>query len=278
MIDGAATPGSRRRFEGRGVLVTGSTGMAASAARAIAAEGGTVFAVSRSREHLAALAVEIEGAGGRFAWHAADLGREEEVAGAFEAFDRTAERLDAVYGVAGISGRRFGDGPLHEATFEGWQAVMTTNSTGQFLVARAAVRRMLVQAPDARGARGAILLMSSTLAMHPSAAHFATHAYAASKGAIEALVRAAAAFYAPSGIRINAIAPSLVATPMSRRAQDDAGVLAYLAAKQPLAGGPLDADAVTAVALHLLSDDARMVTGQVAVVDGGWSVSEPRPG
>ena len=84
-----------------------------------------------------------------------------------------------------------------------------------------------------------------------------------------------AAYYARDGIRVNAIAPSLVATPMSVRAQRDPGILAYLAQKQPLAGGPLAADAITDVALFLLSDDARMITGQVVRVDGGWSVSEP---
>lgn len=266
----------RGRFAGRNVLVSGSTGMAASAARAIAGEGGSVFVTSRDAAHLEALAGEIERAGGRCAWHAADLRREADVDAAFDAFDRRLGRLDAVYGVAGISGRRFGDGPLHEASLEGWEAVMAANATSQFLVTRAAVRRMLQQTPDARGSRGTVLLMSSTLATHPAPAHFATHGYAASKGAIEALTRAAAAYYAPLGIRVNAIAPSLVATPMSRRAQEDAEILAYLAARQPLAGGPIDADAVTAVALHLLSDDARMVTGQVIVVDGGWSVSESR--
>ncbi len=134
---------------------------------------------------------------------------------------------------------------------------------------------MLAQDPDARGGRGSILLMSSTLATRPAPAYFATHAYAASKGAIEALARALAAYYAPHGIRVNAIAPALIATPMSRRAQEDPAILAYLEQKQPLARGPIDADAVTATALHLLSDEARMVTGQVVAVDGGWGVSEP---
>ena len=264
------------RFAGRVVLVTGSTGMAASAARAIASEGGSVFVVSRDAGHAAALAASIHDADGRCAWHAADLRHEAEVEAAFAAFDATFGRLDAVYGVAGISGRRYGDGPLHEATLEGWETVIATNATSQFLVARAAVRRMLAQAPDAGGARGTLLLMSSTLATRPAPVHFATHAYAASKGAIEALVRSLAASYAPHGIRVNAIAPSLIATPMSRRAQEDAAILGYLAEKQPLAGGPIDADAVTMVALHLLSDEARMVTGQVVAVDGGWGVSEPR--
>ncbi len=274
--------GAGLRFAGRAVVITGSTGMAASAARAIAAEGGSVFAISRGAGHLDALADEIAAdaesaaAGGSFAWHAADLRREDEVQAAFAAFDRIAGRLDGVFSVAGISGRRFGDGPVHEATLAGWTAVMAANATSQFLVAREGIRRMLAQEPGAAGSRGAILLMSSALAAHPAATHFATHAYAASKGAIEAFARALAASYAPLGIRVNAIAPSLVATPMSLRAQEDPAIVAYLAQKQPLAGGPIDADAVTAVALHLLSDEARMVTGQVISVDGGWSVSEPR--
>jgi NAD(P)-dependent dehydrogenase (short-subunit alcohol dehydrogenase family) len=267
------------RFAGRAVLVTGSTGMAASAARRIAAEGGTVFAVSRTEAHLRALADEIRAAGGVCGWHAADLRSETAVEDAFAAledFGAAGGRLDAVYSVAGISGRRYGDGPLHEATLEGWETVLGANATSQFLVARAAVRRMLAQEPDAAGSRGALLLMSSALATHPAPAFFATHAYAASKGAVEALARSLAAYYAPSGIRVNAIAPSLIATPMSRRAQDDPAILAYLAAKQPLAGGPIDADAVTATALHLLSSEAAMVTGQVVAVDAGWGVSEPR--
>ncbi len=263
---------ARGRFAGRTVLVTGSTGMAASAARAIAAEAGLVFLVSRTAEHLDALAAEVRGAGGQTATFAADLRREDEVDAAFAALDAAAGRLDAVYSVAGISGRRFGDGPVDRATLEGWETVLAANATSQFLVARAAIRRMVAQAPDAAGRRGALLLMSSTLATSPAPTHFATHAYAASKGAIEALTRSLAATYAASGIRVNAIAPSVVATPMSRRAQEDRAVLAYLARRQPLAGGPIPADAVTPTALHLLSGDAAMVTGQVVAVDAGWSV------
>ena len=205
---------------------------------------------------------------------AADLRLEADVEAAFARFDTAFGRLDAVYGVAGISARRFGDGPIHEATLEGWEAVVAANATSQFLVARAAVRRMIAQAPDAAGQRGSVLLMSSMLATRPVPEHFATHGYAATKGAIEGLVRAMAATYADDGIRVNAIAPSVVATPMSRRAQDDPAIVAYLGAKQPLAGGPLEADAVTAMALALLGDDGRMVTGQVIAVDGGWSVAE----
>jgi NAD(P)-dependent dehydrogenase (short-subunit alcohol dehydrogenase family) len=263
------------RFAGRGVLVTGSTGMGASAALALAAEGARVMVVARDPAHLAALETAA-GSGDAFAAHAADLRDEAAVDAAFDAFEARFGRLDAVYSVAGISGRRYGDGPLHEATLDGWLTVGAANATSQFLVARAAVRRMRGQADDGAWGRGSVLLMSSQLARHPAAQYFGTHAYAASKGAIESLVRAAAATYAPEHIRVNAIAPSLVATPMSRRAQEDGAIVAYLGQKQPLADGPITADAVTPVALHLLSPEARMITGQVIAVDGGWSVSEPR--
>jgi NAD(P)-dependent dehydrogenase (short-subunit alcohol dehydrogenase family) len=267
---------SGRRFEGKVVFVAGSTGMAASAARALAAEGAIVAAASRNEEHLRALAGSIE-PGGRISWHVADLSDEGAVDGAFRACVEQHGRIDALLHVAGISGRRYGDGPAHEASLEGWEVVMRTNATSAFLTTRAALRQMLSQEPDPIGQRGAILLMSSALARHPSPVHFATHAYAASKGAIEAFARATAAAYAPNGIRVNAIAPALVATPMSERAQSDPAILAYLREKQPLAGGPIEADAVTPVALHLLSEQARMITGQVISVDAGWSVSEPEP-
>ncbi len=262
------------RFADRVCLVTGSTGMAASAARAIAGGGGNVFVVSRTADHARGLAEEI---GPPAAWHAADLTAEDEVEAMVKACIAQFGRVDALYAVAGISGRAFGDGAIHEATVSGWRTVMEANVTSLFLVARAVVRHMLAQDRDVDGQRGTILTMSSALANHPSAVHFATHAYAASKGAVEGLTRAMAAHYAPQGIRVNAIAPSLVATPMSVRAQADAAILAYLAEKQPLAGGPIEADAITAVALHLLSRESRMITGQVLAVDGGWGVSEPAP-
>ncbi len=269
---------TRQRFEGLVSLVTGSTGMAAAAATAIAAEGGTVFVVSRTADHARALATGIESAGGRSGWHAADLAQEKEAESAVAACVAAFGRLDCLYNVAGISGRRLGDGPLHEVTLDGWSKVMAANVTSTFLVSRAGVRQMLEQEPAASGARGAILNMSSVLAVNPAPAFFATHAYAASKGAIESLSRAVAAYYASHRIRVNVIAPALVATPMSERAQSDPQILGYLAHKQPLAGGPISAEDVTATALYLLSDDARMVTGQVLAVDGGWRVSEPRTG
>jgi NAD(P)-dependent dehydrogenase (short-subunit alcohol dehydrogenase family) len=259
---------SAKRFAGKACLVTGSTGIAAAAARALADEGGSVFVVSRTADNARALADSIGGAG----WRAADLSQEAEADASVAACVEHFGRLDCMYNVAGISGRRFGDGPLHELTGEGWEQVMAANARSMMLVTRAAVRQMLGQQPDPRGGRGTILNMSSVLATSPSPEHFATVAYAASKGAIEAFSRSVAAYYARDGIRVNVIAPALVATPMSRRAQDDPQILAYLADKQPLARGPIDPADLVGTALYLLSDDARMVTGQVIAVDAGWSL------
>ena len=257
-----------RRFEGRVCLVTGSTGIAAAAARALAAAGGSVFVVSRTAEHAPALAYELGGG-----WAAADLTQETEVDAALAACFERFGRLDCVYNVAGISARRHGDGPLHEMSVAGWQAALDTNARSTFLVSRAAIRQMLEQPADATGGRGAILNMSSVLARRPEPEFFGTHGYAASKGAIESLSRAAAAYYARHGIRVNVIAPGLVATPMSGRAQSNAELLRSVAARQPLAGGILQPDDLVGTALYLLSDDARMVSGQVIDVDGGWSLA-----
>src|SRR5690606_19287991 len=98
-------------------------------------------------------------------------------------------------------------------------------------------------------------------------------AYAASKGAVIAMSQSAAAYYAPHGIRINVIAPGLVRTPMSRRAQENPAIVDYMRVKQPLAGDLLEAGDVASAALFLLGPGSRSITGQVLSVDGGWTVS-----
>ncbi|HYI22064.1 MAG TPA: SDR family oxidoreductase [Candidatus Limnocylindrales bacterium] len=255
------------RFEGRVCLITGSTGIAAAAAAALADEGARVFVASRTADHARDLAERIGAA-----WSEADLTQEGDVQSVVERCVETFGRIDCVYNVAGISARRLGDGALHEMTLDGWRAVMDANATSQFLVCRAAVRQMLDQEPDVNGRRGTILNMGSVTARHPVQQHFATHGYAASKGAIESLSRSIAVYYAPHGIRVNVIAPGLVATPMSERAQTDEEIMAFVTTKQPLAGGAIQPDALVGAALYLLSDDSRMVSGQVVTVDGGWSL------
>jgi NAD(P)-dependent dehydrogenase (short-subunit alcohol dehydrogenase family) len=116
--------------------------------------------------------------------------------------------------------------------------------------------------------------MGSVLGWSPAADYFGTIAYAASKGAIQALTLCAAARYALDGIRFNVIAPALIETPMAARAVTDPAIRAYLATKQPLAGGPGTAEDCAQAALFLCEPASRFLTGVVLNVDGGWCISD----
>lgn len=249
---------------GKVLLITGTTGIAEATALRAAQQGDSVFVISRDESHCMALAARLPDSG----YYACDLRDEHGVEQALAACLKRFGGVDAVFNIAGISGRKLGDGPLHECTSDGWDVTLDSNVKSMFLVCRGALRYWL----DA-GRPGTVLNMSSVLAFSPQAQHFATHAYAASKGAIIAMSRAMAAYYAPHKIRVNVIAPALVRTPMSARAQSDAEILAFIAHKQPLSGGMLDASDVAGTALFLLGENARHITGQVVSVDGGWAVS-----
>jgi NAD(P)-dependent dehydrogenase (short-subunit alcohol dehydrogenase family) len=256
------------RLQNRVCLITGSTGIGAATARLAASEGAPVFVVSRDEESCVALAEEI-GCG----HYVADLTRSVEVTEAVESCLARHDRIDALFNVAGVSGRNFGDGPVHECSEEGWEVTMEANAKSVFLMCRAVVRRMLERPVGESGSRGSILNMASALAFSPEPKFFATHAYAASKSAIIGLTRAMAAYYAPSKIRVNAVAPGLTRTPMSLRAQQNRDLLEFMKTKQPLSENLIEADDVARAAVFLLSDDARNITGEVMSVDAGWRMS-----
>ena len=178
--------------------------------------------------------------------------------------------FDGLYHVAGGSGRKQGDGPLHEITDEGWEYTLRLNLTSIMNSNRAAVRDFLT-----RGAGGTILNMGSVLGWSPSPKFFSTHTYAATKAAIVGFTRSTAAYYASANIRLNVLAPALVETPMAQRAAHDVVISKFIESKQPLAGGrigqPEDLDGA---AVYFMSDASRFTTGQVLAVDGGLDVSE----
>jgi NAD(P)-dependent dehydrogenase (short-subunit alcohol dehydrogenase family) len=265
------------RLRDRVCLVTGSTGIAAASARRLAAEGASVFIVSRTAEHAQSLTEELVAHGARAAWAAADLTVEADVDDTIATAVERFGRIDGLFAVAGGSGRGFGDGPIHELSADGWDRTLQLNLRSQALTCRAIVRQMLAQGPNSSGTRGSILLMGSVTATDPAPEFFATHAYAAAKGATIALMTTMAATYAADGIRVNAVAPSLTATPMARRAADDARIRAYARRKQPLAGELMDPDEVAHAAVYFLSDESRVVTGQLLKIDGGWSVVSVSP-
>ncbi len=243
------------------LLITGSSGIAE--ATALRARGWRVFTVGQEKAQCESLAEKIPGS----AFYVADLREEEAVQKAFDACLAEFGTIDAVFQVAGSSGRRFGDGPLHECTLEGWEETFRANARPAFLVSRAAVRYWL------NGKRGGALLnIASVLAFSPEPTHFATHAYASAKAATIAMSRAMAAQYAANGIRVNVLAPGLVRTPMSARAQEDETICSFVQQKQPLSRGFLQASDIADTALFLLSEKACHITGQIVTVDGGWTL------
>jgi NAD(P)-dependent dehydrogenase (short-subunit alcohol dehydrogenase family) len=226
-----------------------------------------VFLISIDPEECRVLAESLDGAD----WAAADLTDEGATERAVKSAVDHLGGCDGLMAVAGGSGRPAGDGPIEEIPLSGWESTLALNLTTTFLPIREVIGVMTTA-----GSGGSIVVVSSVLATSPSPEMFSTHAYAAAKGAQISLVTAMASRYAQQRIRVNAIAPGLVRTPMSERAYNDPHTFRYAASKQPLASGFLEPDDIAQAATFLLSDESGQVTGQVLAVDGGWSVTEGR--
>jgi meso-butanediol dehydrogenase/(S,S)-butanediol dehydrogenase/diacetyl reductase len=246
-------------FTGRVALVTGAAGgIGGAVVAALRAVGASVLAVDR----------EPSTSGGDSSGvlrHVAELTNEEATADAVRTALERWGRLDIVFNGHGISGRQFGDGPVDVCPEDAWNRVLDANLKSVYLVCKHAIGAMRMSGG------GAIVNLSSALALVGGDEDFATHAYAASKGAIVSLTRAMAVTYAPEGISCNVVCPGLIETPMSRRAQSDPRIRARVADLQPLTadfGRPED---VAAAVLYLAGPGARFVTGTVLPVDGGWT-------
>ena len=250
-------------LKGRTALITGASGIAAATAKLFHSHGAHVGVADRSSERLAELQFELHDS----AAFEGDLTSPDTCARIVGEAVKALGHLDILINVVGLSGRSYGDGPVHEVSETGWDVVMNNNAKTTFFMCREVLAHMLERRS------GAIVNTSSVLAYAPSADHFATHAYAASKGAINSLTKAMAAYYAAHGIRVNAIAPGLITTPMSRRAQANEAIARYIQTKQPLTGSFGSSNDVAQAALYLASDMSRFVTGEIIEVAGGWSVA-----
>lgn len=247
-----------RDLEGKVVLVTGATsGIGRAAACALAKAGAIVVAGGRRSHEGEALVEEVAGAGGQASFLVTDVAIEADVARLVaKAVDRFG-RLDGAFNNAGIE---LG-GPVTDIEERAYRRVFDTNVWG----VAAAMKHEL--APMLKAGSGAILNTSS-IAGHVGIADFSL--YNASKHAVEGLTKTAALEVAGRGIRVNAIAPAFIATPMVERFVGPTGSQRdELAALHPVQRLGTEAEVVSAV-LYLLSDASSFVTGISLPVDGGW--------
>jgi len=254
-------------FNRRIVIVGGTSGIGWSAASFFIKQGAKVIVTGSDREKANRIKSQMNQSGFCMVGDASKEGITDRAIGlCVENFDG----FDGLYHVAGGSGRKWGDGPIHEMTLEAWERTITLNLTSVMLSNRAAIRYFLDHKQT-----GSILNMSSVLGFSPAPKYFTTHAYATAKAAVLGLSRSLAASYAADDIRINVIAPALTETPMSERAVLNEEIIKYIRTKQPLDGGRVgrvtDLDLAAA---YFLSDYAPFTTGQVLAVDGAWMVTE----
>ncbi len=248
------------------IVTGGASGIGRATALLFAQEGARVAIFDRDEAGGGQAAEEIRANGGRAIFLQTDVSLAPDVESAVKRAVEEFGRLDVIFNGAGLSGRKWGDGPTADCTEEAWDRVLAINLKSVFLGCKYALPEML------KAGGGAIVNLSSVLGLVGGDEDFATHAYAASKGGIISLTRAIAAYYAPQKIRANVICPGLIATPMSQRAQSNEAIRARLSELQPLTGDfgqPID---VAQAALYLASDQAKFVTGTVLTVDGGWTV------
>jgi NAD(P)-dependent dehydrogenase (short-subunit alcohol dehydrogenase family) len=249
------------------VVIGGTTGIGLSAAKAFVDEGAKIIVVGIEEDGVAQVKSQL---GDSVQAFSADATHPETAVLAVNLCLQKFGTFDGLYHVAGGSGRKMGDGPLHELSLDGWNKTLELNLTSLMLSNRAAVKKFL----ELKKA-GTILNMGSVLGFSPSPQYFTTHAYAAAKSAIIGFSKSIAAYYAKDNIRVNVIAPGLVETPMAQRAANDETILSFIKTKQPLdkgrTGKPED---MNGLAVYFMSDQSKFTTGQVIAVDGGWCISD----
>ncbi len=241
------------------VIVTGSSGIAAALIRALDTRGDAIYIVGGIDSESEALKSECKNIKG---YSSVDLREEDQTISAFQSANQALGNVTDVVGIVGGSGRKFGDGRVDDISLDAWNRTLALNLSTAFLTLREGIKLLKKNG-------GSVTLTGSVLATSPVKEHFTTHAYATSKAALEGLVRVSATSFISEKIRINAVAPGLVDTPMAKRAGEDPEIQKFTAAKQPLAGGQLPATALTSAYLYLI--DNQYLTGEVLTVDGGWS-------
>lgn len=256
---------SNLKLKGQSALVTGAnSGIGEAVAIALANEGANVVINFITHpENADAVVKKIEANGGNAIAIKADVSKEDEVQSMFQQMYQKYGTIDILVNNAGIQR----DSSFESMTLENWRWVINVNLTGQFLCSREAVREFLRRGvvPERSCAAGKIICMSSVHQIIPWAGHVN---YAASKGGIEMMMKSMAQELAPKKIRVNAIGPGAIKTPINYSAWSTPEAAEKLLTLIPYKriGDPAD---IGKVAVWLASDESDYMVGTTVFVDGG---------
>lgn len=242
------------RLDGKVALVTGAgRGIGRGAALALAEAGAEVVAWSRTAGELESLVREIEGAGGRARAQVVDVTDDARVREAVGELDR----IDVLFNNAGTNRPQ----DFLDVDVESLDTVLDLNIRAAFIVAQAVAARMVAQG------EGAIINMSSTMG-HIGGPKRSV--YCTTKHAIEGLTKALACELGPKGVRVNAVAPTFIETPMTAPMLANEEFRKFVVGMIPLGKVGLPADVAGAV-VFLASPAAAMINGASLLIDGGWT-------
>ena len=250
------------RLAGKVAIVTGaSSGIGLVTAKLFAKEGAKVVVAARREAELASLVQAIASEGGEALAVAGDVRSEEFAKAVVAAAVSRFGRLDIAFNNAGIIGE---SGPSTGISEKGWNDALAINLTSAFLGAKHQIPEMIKQGG------GSVIFTSTFVGYSFSFPNVA--AYAASKSGLIGLTQALAAEFGPQGVRVNAVLPGAVDTPMYQTVNNSAEQQSFLSNLHALkrVGKP---EEIARAVLYLASDDAAFVTGTASLVDGGISIT-----
>src|SRR4051812_3074220 len=252
---------SSKRFEDKTAFITGAaSGIGRAAAIAFAAEGARVVVTDRGEAALKATAEQVKAVGAEVLAITCDVSKPEEVQAAVAQIVKAFGRIDCAFNNAGVENKA---APLHEIELADWDRILNINLRGMFVCMKHELAQMV------RQGSGVVVNTSSGAGICGVAGGAS---YAASKHAIIGMTKSAALDYAKQGIRVNAVLPGNIATPMMDRFTG--GDIQKAIDLEPVGrlGKP---EEIAAAVLWVCSDLGSFVTGSEILVDGGWSLLPP---